>query len=171
MLSQNLTSVRQGVRYFNNFPNVFEFSREVADALKYKKPVVALESTVITHGLPFPNNLETGKLLENEIRRKSVIPATIALIDGKVKIGLSESELKRISEPGNKSVKASVRDIGNVLEKKCIGGTTVAATMRLAHLAGIRVFATGGIGGVHRGAEQSMFSLVLSIMENLKNSH
>ena len=155
MLSRNRTCLRQSIKFFNNFPSAFEFSKEVTDALKSKKPVVALESTVITHGLPFPNNLETGKLLEDEIRKKSVVPATIALIDGKVKVGLSESELQLISEPGNKSVKASVRDIGNVLEKKCIGGTTVAATMRLAHLAGIRVFATGGIGGVHRGAEQS----------------
>jgi pseudouridine-5'-phosphate glycosidase len=137
---------------------------EVAEALAGHKPIVALESTVITHGLPSPHNFETAKLLENTIRKENAIPATIALIDGKIKVGLTKSELEMISDPTINAVKVSVRDISNVLVKKIVGGTTVAATMRLAHACGIRVFATGGIGGVHRGAENT-FDISADLIE------
>lgn len=127
---------------------------EVKLALAEKKPVVALESTVISHGLPWPQNLETAKELEQILRAKGVIPATLALMDGRVKVGLSAHELERLA--GEKSVeKVSVRDLGRVLSAKSLGATTVAATLRLSRLAGIEVFATGGLGGVHRGVSTS----------------
>uniref|UniRef100_A0AC34GQA6 Pseudouridine-5'-phosphate glycosidase n=1 Tax=Panagrolaimus sp. ES5 TaxID=591445 RepID=A0AC34GQA6_9BILA len=137
---------------------------EVAEALAAHNPIVALESTVITHGLPSPHNFETAKLLENTIRKENVIPATIALINGKIKVGLTKSELEMISDPKIDATKVSVRDIANVLVKKAVGGTTVAATMRIAHACGIRVFATGGIGGVHRGAEDT-FDISADLIE------
>lgn len=127
----------------------------VAAALKSHQPVVALESTIISHGMPYPENLKTAQMLEQLLKDQGVTPATIALIDGKIKIGLSQSELQMLAEA--KSVwKTSRRDIPYVLSQKIMGATTVSATMIGAALAGISVFATGGIGGVHRGGEVTM---------------
>ncbi|KAK6041945.1 indigoidine synthase A-like protein, partial [Cooperia oncophora] len=109
----------------------------------------------ITHGLPYPNNLETAQLLEDTVRSEGSVPATIALLDGKVHIGLSSDQLAKVAE-SKEAVKVSRRDIAYALNKKLIGGTTVAATMYLANMAGIRIFATGGIGGVHRGVDQTL---------------
>lgn len=128
---------------------------EVKEALNSNRPVVALESTIISHGMPFPENIKTGKMLEDLLRSQNVIPATIALMNGKIKIGLNPSELQMLAE--NTQVwKTSRRDIPFVLATKKIGATTVSATMIGAALAKISVFATGGVGGVHRGAEVSM---------------
>lgn len=127
---------------------------EVQAALAQGKPVVALESTIIAHGMPYPQNVETAKRVEAELRASGVIPATIAIIDGKIKVGLNEEELERIgSTPG--VVKVSRRDMPMVLASKTLGATTVATTMIGAELAGIQVFVTGGIGGVHRGAQET----------------
>lgn len=123
---------------------------EVRQAIKDHLPVVALESTVITHGLPRPENLTLARDLEQEIRSCGAVPATIALLDSHIHIGLSSEELVRVSEVTN-ARKVSRRDFGIALAKNEVGGTTVAGTMFAAHQSGIRVFATGGIGGVHRG--------------------
>ena len=114
--------------------------------------VVALESTIIAHGMPYPQNLETARLLEQTVRDRGAVPATIAIIDGRIKIGLEDEELIRLAEEEG-VVKASRRDLGVVVAGAQTAATTVAATMLCAHMAGIRVFATGGIGGVHRGGE------------------
>ncbi len=133
----------------------FEYSAEVKHALENKKPVLALESTLITHGLPYPHNFEIAKASEAIARAQDVTPATIAIMNGKIKIGLSEAELTLLSKTDD-SVKASKRDIPYILSKKLTAGTTVAATLFCADSAGIRVFATGGIGGVHRGDAQDV---------------
>lgn len=125
---------------------------EVAPELK--KPVVALESTVISHGLPYPENLGTAQALEQTVRDNGANPATIALLNGKIKVGLNEQDLKFLAT-SKEVAKVSRRDLPLVLARKQAGATTVAATMIAAHLAGIKVFATGGIGGVHRGATTS----------------
>lgn len=130
-------------------------SEEVADALATKKPVVALESTIISHGLPYPGNLETARDLEQTIRTRGAVPATIAVIDGVAKAGLTEDELTLLSIPTSEILKLSRRDLPFAFSKNRNGATTVAATMVIAAAAGIQIFATGGIGGVHRGAEQS----------------
>lgn len=128
----------------------FEVAEEVAQALLAKKPVVALESTLITHGLPYPENLETAIGCENIAREKGVTPATIAILQGKIKIGLTKEELSRLAQDKN-AMKASKRDIPSLISHQLTAGTTVAATLFCANRAGIRIFATGGIGGVHRG--------------------
>jgi len=128
----------------------FVLSPEVSEALATGKPVVALESTIISHGLPRPRNLEAAKEFEEILRSKGVTPATIAILDGVPQIGLDATGVDRIANED--LVKASVRDIPILAAKKASGATTVAATAHLASLAGIRVFATGGLGGVHRGA-------------------
>lgn len=133
----------------------FEYSDEVSQAILEKKPILALESTLITHGLPHPTNIETGLMLENIARENGVTPATIAIINGKIKIGVTQSELEMLVEDKN-VVKASVRDLPFILSKKLSAGTTVASTLFCADYAGIRVFATGGIGGVHRGDDQDV---------------
>ena len=126
------------------------FNEEVADAIRTKKPVVALESTVIAHGLPFPQNLETAKSLENLVRENGAIPATIAVFDGEFCVGLNDLQLEFLAT--SKEIrKISRRDLPIVVAKKLNCATTVATTMFVAHLAGIKVFSTGGIGGVHRG--------------------
>ncbi len=125
---------------------------EVAEGLE--APLVALESTVISHGLPYPENLRTAQELEQTVRENGANPATIALMGGKIKVGLNEGELKMLAT-SHDVVKVSRRDLPLVLARKQTGATTVAATMIAAHLAGIKVFATGGIGGVHRGASTS----------------
>lgn len=128
----------------------FEFSPDVKNALLKNKPVVALESTVITHGLPYPLNLETARSLEAIVHEQGATPATIAILNGKIKIGLTDAELLTLVEAENK-VKASKRDIAYCIQKKYSAGTTVAATLYCAHQANIKIFATGGIGGVHYG--------------------
>jgi pseudouridine-5'-phosphate glycosidase len=122
---------------------------EVQRALKQSQPIVALESTVITHGLPRPQNLELARELEQEVRRQGAIPATIAVIDGRVRIGLAPSELELLAN-ADTPIKISQRDFAAAIVRKSSGGTTVAGTMYAAHRVGIKVFATGGIGGIHR---------------------
>jgi pseudouridine-5'-phosphate glycosidase len=125
---------------------------EVADTLRAGGPVVALESTIISHGMPYPSNLETARAVEAVVRRQGAVPATIAIIDGELRAGLDDASLDRLGNDGN-VVKASGRDLAAVMVCRGSAGTTVSATMRIADLAGIPIFATGGIGGVHRGAE------------------
>ncbi|MBZ8172076.1 pseudouridine-5'-phosphate glycosidase [Staphylococcus cohnii] len=132
-----------------------EFSTEVAQAKADKKPIVALESTIISHGMPYPQNVEMATTVENIIREYGAIPATIALIDGKIKIGLENNELELLAKSDNVA-KVSRRDFAEVLATKQIGATTVASTMMSAELAEIQFFVTGGIGGVHRGVENTM---------------
>ncbi|GBF11007.1 pseudouridine-5'-phosphate glycosidase [Tepidibacillus sp. HK-1] len=128
---------------------------EVKDALASGRPVVALESTIITHGMPYPANVETALEVERIIREQGVIPATIAIINGVTKVGLTEKEIKDLAKE-KYVVKASRRDLPVILAKKLSGATTVAGTMLVARMAGIKVFVTGGIGGVHRGATETM---------------
>ncbi|MEP2704743.1 MAG: pseudouridine-5'-phosphate glycosidase [Roseibium sp.] len=117
-------------------------------------PIVALESTIITHGMPFPKNVETARQVEADIRAEGAVPATIALMDGKIMVGLSDSDLDRLAQAED-VMKCSRADLTFALATGCYGATTVAATMMAAHAAGVKVFATGGIGGVHKGAETS----------------
>lgn len=131
-----------------------KLSREVAEALAAGGPVVALESTIITHGMPYPANLETALAVEDVIRQNGAVPATIAVVDGELRAGLERSELEALAQAKG-VVKASGRDLAVAMVRKQSAGTTVSATMLLADLAGIEIFATGGVGGVHRGAEQS----------------
>ena len=130
------------------------FSPEVQAALQAKAPIVALESTIITHGMPFPQNMETARLVEQDIRDCGAVPATIAVMDGRLHIGLTDTQLAGLAQAGNVQ-KLSRADLALCLASGGTGATTVAATMIAAKAAGIRVFATGGIGGVHRGADQS----------------
>ncbi len=129
-------------------------SPEVKNALENNLPIVALESTIIAHGMPFPKNVETAKEVEAIIRNEGAVPATIAILDGALCVGLNENQLNDL---GSKSGiwKVSLRDMPYVVSKKLNGATTVASTMRIAAMAGIKIFVTGGIGGVHRGAENT----------------
>ena len=129
---------------------------EISSALLKKQPVVALESTIISHGMPYPKNVETAKMVEKTVRDNGVIPATIAIIGGRLKVGLTEDELEYFGKKGLEITKVSRRDIPFMVGQQKDGATTVASTMIIANMAGIKVFATGGIGGVHRGAEKSM---------------
>ena len=131
-----------------------KLSTEVADALKAGKPVVALESTIISHGLPRPSNLEVALECERIVRDAGAVPATIALLDGKILVGLERSELEAIAHRDDIS-KASIRDLAIIIAQGKSAATTVAATAHIAALAGIHIFATGGLGGVHRGANES----------------
>ena len=133
-----------------------DINNEVGRALDNSRPVLAFESTIISHGMPYPQNLETALAVEQVARDEGATPATIAIMDGSLKVGLSGSELEVLARHGDKSTKTSRRDLPFVLNRGGYGTTTVAATMIIADLAGIRVFATGGIGGVHRGAGQNM---------------
>jgi pseudouridine-5'-phosphate glycosidase len=128
---------------------------DVAAAVAAGKPVVALESTIISHGMPWPQNAETAKKVEQIIRDNGAVPATIAIIDGRLKAGLSNDEIDTLGKAGLSVTKCSRRDLPFVVAQKQHGATTVAATMIIAAMAGIKVFATGGIGGVHRGAQQT----------------
>lgn len=130
------------------------FSSEVADARASGAPIVALESTIITHGMPYPQNVETARLVEAEIRTAGAVPATIAVLDGALTIGLEEAQLENLAQVTDVA-KLSRADFAACIATGGTGATTVAATMIAAHLAGISTFATGGIGGVHRGAELS----------------
>ena len=133
-----------------------DISSEVKAALDGGKPVVALESTIISHGMPYPQNVETALTVEKTIRENGVVPATIAIIGGRLKAGLSPDEIEYLGKAGTKVTKASRRDLPVLVAKGADGATTVATTMIIAAMAGIKVFATGGIGGVHRGAETTM---------------
>ncbi len=130
-------------------------AEEVQAALQEQQPVVALESTVIAHGLPYPDNIEVSRAMEATIRNEGAIPATVGIHDGEIVIGLSQDEVERLGTVQD-VLKVSRRDLAVALATKRLGATTVAGTMLCASMAGIRFFATGGIGGVHRGAEQSM---------------
>jgi pseudouridylate synthase len=134
-----------------NIPENYLLSPEVAAALKQNQPLVALETTVITHGLPHPVNLSLGRDMEKEVRSQGAVPASIGLLDGKVHIGLLDPELERIATAEKDIRKISSRDFGIALARRETGGTTVAGTLFAANRAGLRVMATGGIGGVHRG--------------------
>ena len=133
-----------------------DISPEVQQALADGKPVVALESTIISHGMPYPKNVETAMLVEKTIRENGAIPATIAIIGGRLKAGLSPEEIEYLGKSGRKVAKVSRRDLAAIVARGADGATTVTTTMIIAHMAGIKVFATGGIGGVHRGAETTM---------------
>ena len=133
-----------------------EIHPEVAAALAEGKPVVALESTIISHGMPYPQNVETALNVERIVREHGAVPATIAVIGGKLKAGLSKEEIEYFGKKGQKIAKASRRDLAVLCARGEDGATTVTTTMIIAHMAGIRVFATGGIGGGHRGAETTM---------------
>ena len=131
-----------------------EINSKVKKALEIGKPVIALESTIISHGMPYPENIKVAKNLEKIATDAGVVPATICLMNGKIKIGINDDELEMLANSEDVA-KVSRRDFSRILASKRIGATTVAATMIAAHLAGIKVFATGGVGGVHRGAEDS----------------
>ena len=133
-----------------------DLSPEVADALAAGRPVVALESTIISHGMPFPQNVETALKVEAVIRENGAVPATIAIIGGRLKAGLSSSQIEYLGRKGREVAKASRRDLPVLIARKADGATTVTTTMIIAAMAGIKVFATGGIGGVHRGATRTM---------------
>ncbi|MBY0122950.1 pseudouridine-5'-phosphate glycosidase [Bacillus sp. S/N-304-OC-R1] len=135
--------------------NWIEFSSEVQEAKKANKPIVALESTIISHGMPYPQNVQTAREVEEIIRKNGAVPATIAILNGKIKIGLSDEELEYLGQAKDVA-KASRRDLAYLVAQKKNGATTVATTMICAELAGIEVFVTGGIGGVHREAETTM---------------
>ena len=142
---------------------------EIKQAIFEKKPIVALESTIISHGLPFPENYNTAIALEGEVRRQGSIPATIAIIAGKMKVGLEPEDLNILSDPKSLVEKVSRRDIPSVLQTRGNGATTVAATMIIAAKANIPIFATGGIGGVHKGAETS-FDISADLQELAKTN-
>ncbi|WBL72472.1 pseudouridine-5'-phosphate glycosidase [Serratia liquefaciens] len=132
-----------------------DISPEVAEALAHKRPVVALESTIISHGMPYPQNAQTALEVEQKIRDHGAVPATIAIINGRMKAGLSREEIELLGKEGHKVAKVSRRDLPFIVAAGKHGATTVASTMIIAEMAGIHVFATGGIGGVHRGAEHT----------------
>lgn len=133
-----------------------DISPEVKAALEAGKPVVALESTIISHGMPYPKNVETALLVEQTLRDNGAVPATIAVIGGRLKAGLSPEEIEYLGKAGRGVAKASRRDLPALVARGADGATTVTTTMIIAHMAGIKIFATGGIGGVHRGAETTM---------------
>ncbi len=143
---------------------MIKLTTELKSAIAKGKPVVALESTIIAHGMPFPQNLEMAREVEQIIRDIGAIPATIAVIDGELRAGLSDSELEHFAKTGPSIIKVSTRDLPFVVARKMTGATTVASTMRLAAMAGIHVFATGGIGGAHRGAEKT-FDISADLIE------
>ena len=140
----------------NNLNKYLDVSPEVAAALAEGRAVVALESTIISHGMPYPQNVETALNVENIIRENGAVPATIAIIGGRLEAGLSKEEIEYLGKRGQGVNKASRRDLAVLVARGEDGATTVTTTMIIAHMAGIKVFATGGIGGVHRGAETTM---------------
>jgi pseudouridine-5'-phosphate glycosidase len=144
-------------------------NEEVTRAIQANQPVVALESTIISHGMPFPQNMETALKVEEIVRKNGAVPATIAILDGKFKVGLSTDEIRHLGQKGQGVVKASRRDIPYLISQGIDGATTVASTMIAAKMAGIKVFATGGIGGVHRGAETS-FDVSADLQELAKTN-
>lgn len=151
-----------------NLNKFIQLSPSVADAINHRKPIVALESTIISHGMPYPENIKVAEKLENIVAQAEVVPATICLMDGKIKVGLDGEELEVLAR-GDHVAKVSSRDIGRVLTQKQTGATTVASTMKIAAMCGIKVFATGGIGGVHRNAEES-FDISNDLIELSRNA-
>jgi len=139
-----------------NLNKYLDVAPEVAEAVQNGKPVVALESTIISHGMPYPQNVETALKVEAIIREHGAVPATIAIIGGRLKAGLTPEEIEYLGKEGTKVNKASRRDLAVLVARGADGATTVTTTMIIAHMAGIKIFATGGIGGVHRGAETTM---------------
>ena len=139
-----------------NLNKYLDINPEVAAAIAAGKPVVALESTIISHGMPYPQNVETALNVEKVIRENGAIPATIAILGGRLKAGLTAEEIEYLGKTGQAVTKASRRDLPVLVARKLDGATTVTTTMIIAHMAGIQIFATGGIGGVHRGAETTM---------------
>jgi len=135
---------------------MLEIANIIQHTLREKKAIVALESTIISHGMPYPKNMETALKVEEMVRQHGAVPATIGIINGKLKVGLSALEIEALAKTGNQVIKASRRDLPYLVATQQHGATTVAATMIIAAMAGISIFATGGIGGVHRGAAQSM---------------
>ncbi|KAH3710524.1 hypothetical protein DPMN_070008 [Dreissena polymorpha] len=133
-----------------------KFSEQVKAAIAARQPVVALETTIVTHGMPAPQNIRTALEVEDIVRQSGAVPATIGIIKGQVYIGLERDQIEYLADPGTTAVKTSRHDLAYVLSQGLNGGTTVSGTMVLAHMAGIPVFVTGGIGGVHRGAESTM---------------
>ncbi len=144
-----------------------DFNPEVREALEKGKPVIALESTIIAHGMPYPKNVETASVVEDTIRSKGAVPATIGIIRGRLKVGLTAEEIEYLAKAEG-VVKVSRRDFPLVISQKKDGATTVAGTMMVAHEAGISIFVTGGIGGVHRGASESFD--ISADLEELKNT-
>ena len=140
----------------NNMNRYLDVSPEVREALAQGRPVVALESTIISHGMPYPQNVETALNVEQIVRDNGAVPATIAILNGRLKAGLTREEIEYLGKKGADVLKASRRDLPVIVAKGLDGACTVATTMIIAEMAGIRVFATGGIGGVHRGAEVTM---------------
>jgi pseudouridine-5'-phosphate glycosidase len=151
-----------------SFENYIIISEEVKEAVNGNKAVVALESTIISHGMPYPQNYDTALLVENTVRKNNAVPATIAIIDGKIKVGLSLRDLEIIST-GKNILKASRRDLPVIISKKLNAATTVSATMICAALASLKIFATGGIGGVHRNA-QNTFDISADLTELAKTN-
>ena len=149
--------------------NTVDLTEEVADALGAGLAVVALESTIIAHGMPWPQNVDTALAAENEVRTLGAIPATVAIISGRPRAGLTREEIVALGRAGRDVAKVSRRDIPILVARGATGATTVAATMIVAGLAGIRVFATGGIGGVHRGAQTS-FDISADLQELARTS-
>ena len=145
-----------------------DIAPEVQKALDEGRPVVALESTIISHGMPYPQNVETALKVEEIIRENGAVPATIAILGGRLKAGLSKEEITYLGKAGRKVAKVSRRDLPVICARGADGATTVTTTMMIAHMAGIQVFATGGIGGVHRGAETTMD--ISADLEELANS-
>ena len=139
-----------------NLNQYLDVAPEVAAAVAAGKPVVALESTIISHGMPYPQNVETALKVEQIIRDNGAVPATIAILGGRLKAGLTAEEIEYLGKKGQDVIKASRRDLAVLVARKADGATTVTTTMMIAHMAGIQIFATGGIGGVHRGAETTM---------------
>eukprot|EP01095_Lingulamoeba_sp_RSL-Kostka_P015258 TRINITY_DN6967_c0_g1_i1.p1 TRINITY_DN6967_c0_g1~~TRINITY_DN6967_c0_g1_i1.p1 ORF type:complete len:349 (-),score=117.56 TRINITY_DN6967_c0_g1_i1:19-1065(-) len=139
-----------------NLKEFIRYSDEVLNAIENNKPIVALESTIISHGMPYPQNVETAIEVENIIRSEGITPATICILNGEILIGLNEEQLDILGREGKKAKKTSRRDIAKVLSQKEVGATTVASTMILANMVGIQVFVTGGIGGVHKDGETTM---------------
>ena len=148
--------------------NYLDIHPEVEEAIKNKLPIVALESTIISHGMPYPKNIETALMVEDTVRSNNAIPATIAIINGRLKVGLTNKEIEFLAT-NDKVRKISRRDLAIAVSKKLSGSTTVASTMIIANLVKIAVFATGGIGGVHRGAEKTFD--ISADLEELSNTN
>jgi pseudouridine-5'-phosphate glycosidase len=163
IILQPIAIVGEGSRSMSAV-DLIDFSPEIAEARAGRKPIVALESTILTHGMPYPQNVETAREVEDAARGFGAVPATIAVIDGRFRVGLARDEIERLGQLSGGVVKASRRDLGPVVARKGSAGTTVAATMFIAGLAGIEIFATGGIGGVHRGAEET-FDISADLVE------
>jgi pseudouridine-5'-phosphate glycosidase len=152
-----------------SFNQYLDIAADVAGALSAGQPVVALESTIISHGMPYPRNVETAVAVADVVREAGAIPATIAILGGRLKVGLSADEIQHLGKQGTDVIKCSRRDLPFVIARKEDGATTVAATMIIAAMAGIRVFSTGGIGGVHRGAQETMD--ISADLEELANTN